>query len=789
MHKDSALGETVLECYNCGVKNVFLLGFIPAKEESVVMIICRDPCASSGSNEQWDVSQWMPIISDRQFLPWLINEPSDEATSLSRPIMADQINKLEEMWKFNPEATLEDLEKPGADIEPDPVELSYEDAYKYQNVFGPLVKLESDYDRSMKEAQAHSGISVRWERGLNRKQLACFRFPRSESDLKLMAGDELRLRYISGNPHDSWNCQGTVLKITSTEEVVLELRNSKKTPTDYTEGFQVEFIWKSTSYDRMQTALMRLATGKKSTSAYLYDRLMGIESEHQGMGTKLPRKFSVDGMPELNISQVQAVKTALQRPLTLIQGPPGTGKTVTSTTIVHHLVNQKSGNKNKVLVCAPSNVAVDQLAERLHATGLKVVRLAAKAREDIMSNVDFLCLHNMVRDVDLFNGQLQQLFAKKEGQGELTRAEEKKLIKLREATEKEIIMAADVICCTCVGAGDKRLKDFTFRQVLIDESTQATEPECLIPLVKGSKQVVLVGDHCQLGPIVMCTTAAKAGLRQSLFERLVLLGEKPVRLQVQYRMHPCLSEFPSNTFYEGTLQNGVTMNDRVFPNMTFPWPVMDKPMFFYNVSSPEEIGSTGTSFLNRGEAMAVLDVVNLFFEEGATPDQIGVVTPYEGQRSHVVTTMAQRGTLRQALYKEIEVASVDAFQGREKDFIILTCVRSNDKSGIGFLKDARRLNVALTRARYGVVVIGNARVLSQQILWNNLLNHFQENDCLVEGSLNNLQPYNISLQQPRKYVNRHFLTNNSAFANEGNKMGYADDSIGMRGKGGGGSQY
>ena len=117
---------------------------------------------------------------------------------------------------------------------------------------------------------------------------------------------------------------------------------------------------------------------------------------------------------------------------------------------------------------------------------------------------------------------------------------------------------ADVICCTCVGSGDPRLAKLQYRSVLIDESTQATEPECMIPVVLGCRQLVLVGDHCQLGPVVMCKKAARAGLSQSLFERLVVLGIRPIRLQVQYRMHPALSAFPSNIFYEGSLQNGVS---------------------------------------------------------------------------------------------------------------------------------------------------------------------------------------------------------------------------------------
>ena len=157
-----------------------------------------------------------------------------------------------------------------------------------------------------------------------------------------------------------------------------------------------------------------------------------------------------------------------------------------------------------------------------------------------------------------------------------------------------------------MGAGDPRLSSFRFRQVLIDESTQATEPEMLLPMVLGAKQVVLVGDHCQLGPVVMCKRAARAGLGQSLFERLIVLGRKPIRLQVQYRMHPCLSEFPSNTFYEGTLQNGVAADERVLPGLDFPWPAPARPMMFWaQLGGSEEISASGTSFLNRGEAASV----------------------------------------------------------------------------------------------------------------------------------------------------------------------------------------
>nr|XP_043626562.1 regulator of nonsense transcripts 1 homolog [Erigeron canadensis] len=753
LHKDSPLGETILECYNCGCRNVFLLGFISAKTESVVVLLCREPCLNVNAlkDMNWDLSQWCPLIDDRCFLQWLVKVPSEQEQLRARHISAQQINKVEELWKTNPDASLEDLEKPGVDDEPQPVAMKYEDAYQYQNVFAPLIKLEADYDKMMKESQSKDNLTIRWDIGLNKKRVAYFVFPKEDNELRLVPGDELRLRYSGDAAHTAWQSVGHVIKLTAQEEVALELRASQGVPVDVNHGFSVDFVWKSTSFDRMQGAMKTFAVDETSVSGYIYHNLLGHEVEFQMVRNALPRRFGAPGLPELNASQVFAVKSVLQKPISLIQGPPGTGKTVTSAAIVYHMAKQGQG---QVLVCAPSNVAVDQLAEKISATGLKVVRLCAKSREAVSSPVEHLTLHYQVRHLDTSEkSELHKLQQLKDEQGELSSSDEKKYKALKRATEREISQSADVICCTCVGAGDPRLANFRFRQVLIDESTQSTEPECLIPLVLGAKQVVLVGDHCQLGPVIMCKKAARAGLAQSLFERLVMLGVKPIRLQVQYRMHPSLSEFPSNSFYEGTLQNGVTINERQSTGIDFPWPVPNRPMFFYVQMGQEEISASGTSYLNRTEAAHVEKIVTAFLRSGVVPSQIGVITPYEGQRAYIVNYMSRNGALRQQLYKEIEVASVDSFQGREKDYIILSCVRSNEHQGIGFLNDPRRLNVALTRARYGIVILGNPKVLSKQPLWNGLLTHYKEHECLVEGPLNNLKQSMVQFQKPKKIYN------------------------------------
>jgi len=753
LHPQSALGDTILECYNCGTKNVFMLGFIPAKSDTVVVLLCRQPCAANTSTKDmsWDISRWQPLIEDRSFLSWLVQPPSDAEQLRARHLTPNQIAKLEEMWKEAPGATAADLEKGvGVDDDPHPVLLKYDDPYHYQNIFGPLVKMESDYDKKLKEAQSEDNLQVRWDYGLNNKHLASFILPKIESgDVKLAVGDEMRLKY-KGELRPPWEGVGYVIKIPNnqSDEVTLELRksaNDKSVPTECTTSFSADYVWKATSYDRMQFAMKTFAVDELSVSGYIFHKLLGHEVAVAPMKTQMPRNFHVPGLPELNPRQITAIKTVLSTPLSLIQGPPGTGKTVTSATIIYHLAKM---NNSQVLVCAPSNVAVDQLCERIHRTGLKVVRLTAKSREDVESSVSFLALHEQVRMNDT-NTELAKLTQLKSEQGELSSQDEKKFKQLTRQAEREILNNADVVCCTCVGAGDPRLAKIKFRNVLIDESTQSAEPECMIPLVLGCKQVVLVGDHKQLGPVIMNKKAAKAGLNQSLFERLVKLNFTPIRLNVQYRMHPCLSEFPSNMFYDGSLQNGVTTLERLRKDVDFPWPVAEMPMMFWSNLGNEEISASSTSYLNRTEASNVEKTVTRFLKAGVKPADIGVITPYEGQRSYIVSTMQNSGSFKKELYKEVEVASVDAFQGREKDFIVLSCVRSNENQGIGFLSDPRRLNVALTRAKYGLVIIGNPKVLAKHELWHHLLVHFKTRDCLVEGPLNNLQTSLLQLGRPK----------------------------------------
>jgi regulator of nonsense transcripts 1 len=767
LHEDSTLGDSVLECYNCEGTNVFSLGYIPAKDKDVVVLLCRSCMTRKDMVEDgWDFSRWTSLMKDKSFLPWLLKVPSEKEQMRARQITMDQTRMLEDMWRTNPMATIDDLELAAKTEGPKPVQVQYDDAYEYQNIFGPLVKLEADEDKKMKEAQTQKDVVVEWDTGLSQKRIARFQFKdiygHVQVDFRLNKGDELRLKLsaVCSGTGKPWEASGFVLGVLDNGEVSLEIKKGPK--TEVTEGFTVEFVWKSVTFDRMQSALRSFAMESHSVSGYLYHRLLGNDNVKQPkVYAQVPRQLKAPGLPPLNPSQEDALRDVLRKPLSLIQGPPGTGKTVTSATLVYLMVQQnlmqekKDGMKRQVLVAAPSNVAVDHLSEKLHKAGLNIVRLTSKAREEVASNVDFLCLHNMVPEA---NPEVKKLLLLRQEAGDLTPRDLNRLFRLRRRTELELLNLADVICCTCVGAGDPRLLDRSmkkgqkrrrFQQVVLDEATQATEPEALIPIVTGAKQLVMVGDHQQLPPVVMCKEAQKAGLGQSLFERLIHRGVKEHRLTVQYRMHPCLSIFPSNAFYDGVLQNGVGADEREMDRVTLPFPKKESPMFFYIVNGIEEVGSTGTSYLNREEAMYVENLVTGMLRGGMTPDQIGVITPYHAQRSYLQTYMARNGAFSAKLYDQVEVASVDAFQGREKDIIIFSCVRSNEKQGIGFLRDARRLNVALTRAKYGLIILGNPQVLANDsLLWYDLIQHFRAYELLMEGPLVRLTTSLVHINPP-----------------------------------------
>jgi len=306
----------------------------------------------------------------------------------------------------------------------------------------------------------------------------------------------------------------------------------------------------------------------------------------------------------------------------------------------------------------------------------------------------------------------------------------------------DIVSKAHVICCTCIGAGDRLLENQYFPLVVIDESTQAIEPAVLVPLTKGAQQAIFLGDHYQLPPTVKSDSASE--LKVSLFSRLIVEGKiTPFLLNFQYRMHPFLSLFPSNHFYHNQLKDAVSEEDRPLIK-GFQWP-NDKPIIMINTVG-QEVSTDGKSKHNVKEAKIVVDIVrNILLEKELARSDIGIITPYSGQvrlfqdffsKEKIFTESTQRDEIevgedaRTQLAGGLNIASVDGFQGREKQLIIFSTVRSNKRGEVGFLSDWRRLNVALTRAKRGLIVVGNIDCLNKDEHWLSWIS-WMENQKLI----------------------------------------------------------
>jgi regulator of nonsense transcripts 1 len=421
---------------------------------------------------------------------------------------------------------------------------------------------------------------------------------------------------------------------------------------------------------------------------------------------------------ELNSSQQAAVSLAMSQRVALIQGPPGTGKSHVCIAIA-----KAAAKEGKVLVCAPSNVVTDHLAEKLsELEGLSVVRLVARSREELLTNTA-IAVHELCSQQSSMYAQAREKMKELDRKRKSDAREMRRLHDLCFGIEADLLDKADVIVTTCIAAGDPRISGRRFRSVIIDEATQDVEPSCLIPAVLSTHRVVLVGDHKQLGPVVLDRKANVTGLSRPLFSRLVALNIPRIRLNVQYRMHPEIAEFPSMAFYNATLQNGVTAVDRPMPSFIQSLGFGDlKPVTLWDIPSEEEWDASGRSLINRIEARRVKQVVEML----PRCADVGVITFYDGQRT----------LLSDSIGDICEVASVDGFQGREKGVIILSTVRGNSKGLIGFLHEFRRLNVAVTRAKFALVICANVRTLqdSQDHTWLKLLEHLDAKDCIVRGA-------------------------------------------------------
>ena len=397
-----------------------------------------------------------------------------------------------------------------------------------------------------------------------------------------------------------------------------------------------------------------------------------------------------DSQMWLNESQQKAASAAVTQRLTLIQGPPGTGKTHCAVAVVQSLVGlklrmnltSKTEDSCSILACSGSNVAADNLLNGFVKEGIEARRIGNRVRKDLQTHsVEFIA---------------KQQLGLRPG-----------IRKLRKF-EKELLTDCSVVCATNVGAANGMLEKMSFDTILMDEAAQATEPITLIPIVRaGVRRVILVGDHKQLPPTVLSNRADGAGFSQSLFERLIAMEVRPYVLSIQYRMHPAIASYPSKAFYDGRIHTGIKSKHRQ-PPKGFQWPSTKFPIAFCPVFGTEE--KRGNSYVNLAEGVKVESVLQDLLQPGDLQQHhIGIISPYTSQvlniKQHVqaITKGRRDGP--------VEVASIDGFQGREKEVIIVSTTRANREGNLGFVKDIRRMNVTLTRAKRGIIVVGHEATL------------------------------------------------------------------------------
>ena len=505
----------------------------------------------------------------------------------------------------------------------------------------------------------------------------------------------------------------------------LELQNAQQ-------PVGVQLFFDETSYRMMFDALERVIKAEGNRLAYLRD----LFYSHQPAAT-----FSFDAMrfPWLNVSQERAVNHVLRaKDVRVLHGPPGTGKT---TTLVE-AINETLMRETQVLVCAQSNTAVDWISEKLVDCGVPVLRIGNPTRvNDKM--LSFTYEHRFADHPDYpklwqLRRNIREMRRRRRESGERFH---QKLDRLKElAVELEVRINNDifgqvrVIASTLVGAGNKLLDGKKFSTLFIDEAAQALEAACWIPIRRASR-VIFAGDHCQLPPTVKSLEALKGGLGTTLMERIVKNKPECVSLlQVQYRMNDEIMQFSSDYFYHGQMRSAPEVAHRLIHEG-------DAPILWFDTSTIN-LGEDerhdfreqfiGESFgrVNKGEAILTLSLLQIYLQrigkQRVLDDRIdiGIISPYRAQVQYLKRLLKKRPFFKPYRHL-ISINTVDGFQGQERDVIIISLVRSNEIGQIGFLRDLRRMNVAITRARMKLFILGDAPTLTRHPFYKRLYDYIQ----------------------------------------------------------------
>ena len=527
------------------------------------------------------------------------------------------------------------------------------------------------------------------------------------------------------------------------------------------EPIGVQLSFDETSYKLMFEALDRTMKAKNNRLAYLRD----LFYSHQKAG-----RFSFEPMkfPWLNPTQERAVNEVLwAKDVAIVHGPPGTGKT---TTLVE-AINETLMRESQVLVCAQSNMAVDWISEKLVDRGINVLRIGNPTRvNDKMLGFTYERRFESHPDYP-------QLWAIRKAIRELRSNRKKgsesfhqKMDRLRSrAAEIEIRINAElfgearVIACTLVGSAHRLLEGMKFGTLFIDEAAQALEAACWIPMRRASR-VILAGDHCQLPPTVKSIAALRAGLGKTLMERIAENKPEVVTLlKIQYRMNEDIMRFSSDWFYGGQVESAPQIKYRSILDFDHPITWIDtsneeNQITIEGEEAPEDSASTsssssaanqnsdlnfkeqfvGESFgrINKAEAeLTLLTLAEYFTKIGkqrvlSESIDVGIISPYRAQVQYL-KKLIKKYEFFKPYRRLISVNTVDGFQGQERDVILISLVRSNDEGQIGFLKDLRRMNVAMTRARMKLIILGNKDTMTKHPFYKKLweyveaINHYE----------------------------------------------------------------
>ncbi|MCX6139244.1 MAG: AAA domain-containing protein [Candidatus Kapabacteria bacterium] len=502
----------------------------------------------------------------------------------------------------------------------------------------------------------------------------------------------------------------------------------------------VQLAFDVSGFKDMTEALQRIRAADGDRLAHLRDILFGDKEPTFEPPT------SIEQISSLNHSQCAAVNLALRaNDVAIIHGPPGTGKTTTLVEVIKRCARKA----RPVLVCAPSNAAVDLLTERCAAVGLDVVRLGNLARIDpaVMEHTlgERWRRHSMADDIKAMRKRADEFrrmatkYKRSFGRSEM---EQRKLLikeaksiitdvrRMEQQVTNLILDQADVVACTLVASRNEELRGRHFEYVVIDEAGQALDPAMCIPLQRAER-LILAGDPHQLPPTVIDQQAAQMALSTTMLDRAIKTHLVAVSLLTeQYRMNHVIMSYSNDTFYEGKVTSHPSVEDRTIPDGA---PIKDSLLIIDTSGRgwEEAPGEGSESLANAGEAECAVTVFNeLVLLDGHEQWSVGIISPYRGQVRRIASMITEEQRSSVAM---LDVDTVDSFQGSECDVIIISLVRSNDDHDIGFLKDIRRMNVAMTRARRKLVIIGDGSTIAAHPFYKGLWEYAEKNATVVSA--------------------------------------------------------